>query len=73
MNMETVRAFAAENHEAAEHKTRVAEARMLTIRSWDYANLRIDTVVTPILVLTNALGLFLAVSLAGGRHCQLVG
>jgi ATP-binding cassette subfamily B protein len=66
MNMETVRAFAAEDREAAEHKTRVAEARMVSIRSWDYANLRIDTLVTPMLVLTNALGLFLAVNLAGG-------
>ncbi|MGH3786872.1 MAG: ABC transporter ATP-binding protein [Pseudonocardiaceae bacterium] len=67
MNMETVRAFAAEDREAAEHKTRVGEARMLAIRSWDYANLRIDTVVAPMSVLTNALGLFLAVSLGGGQ------
>jgi ATP-binding cassette subfamily B protein len=67
MNMETVRAFAAEDREAAEHQTRVAEQRMLAIRSWDYANLRIDTLVTPISVLTNALGLLLAVSLGGGR------
>ncbi|MGH3693137.1 MAG: ABC transporter ATP-binding protein [Pseudonocardiaceae bacterium] len=66
-NMETVRAFAAEDREAAEHKTRVAEARMLAIRSWDYANLRIDTLVAPMSVLTNALGLFLAVSVSGGR------
>lgn len=67
MNMETVRALAAEDREAAEHKTRVAEQRMLSIRSWDYANLRIDTVVAPMSVLTNALGLLLAVSLADGR------
>ncbi|HVE95809.1 MAG TPA: ABC transporter ATP-binding protein [Pseudonocardiaceae bacterium] len=67
LNMETVRAFAAEDHEAAEHKTRVAEQRMLSIRSWDYANLRIDTLVGPMSVLTNALGLFLAVSLGGGQ------
>ncbi|HEX6404242.1 MAG TPA: ABC transporter ATP-binding protein [Pseudonocardiaceae bacterium] len=67
MNMETVRAFAAEDHEASEHQTRVAEARMLSIRSWDYANLRIDTVVAPMSVLTNVLGLVVAVSLGGGR------
>lgn len=67
MNMETVRAFAAEDREAAEHKTRVAEQRRLAIRSWDYANLRIDTVVGPMSVLTNAFGLFLAVSLGGGQ------
>ncbi|HJT03796.1 MAG TPA: ABC transporter ATP-binding protein [Pseudonocardiaceae bacterium] len=67
MNMETVRAFAAEDHEATEHQTRVAEARMLSIRSWDYANLRIDTLVAPMSVLTNVLGLVVAVSLGGGR------
>jgi ATP-binding cassette subfamily B protein len=67
MNMETVRAFAAEDREAAEHQTRVAEARRLSIRSWDYANLRIDSVVAPMSVVTNTLGLFLAASLAGGQ------
>jgi ATP-binding cassette, subfamily B, bacterial len=67
MNMETVRAFAAEASEAAEHKARVVEQRKISIRSWDYANLRIDNVVAPFSVLTNALGLLLAVSLGGGR------
>ncbi len=37
------------------------------MRSWDYANLRIDTVVAPMSVLTNVLGLVLAVTLGGGR------
>jgi ATP-binding cassette, subfamily B, bacterial len=67
MNMDTVRAFAAEDREATEHKTRVAELRTLAIRSWDYANLRIDTLVAPMSVLANTLGLLLAVSLGGGR------
>ncbi|WP_184693823.1 ABC transporter ATP-binding protein [Saccharothrix tamanrassetensis] len=65
-NMETVRAFAAEDREAAEHRVRVAEQRTLTLRSWDYGNLRIDTVVAPMSVLTNALGLLIAVGLGGG-------
>ncbi|MFJ8159317.1 ABC transporter ATP-binding protein [Streptomyces sp. NPDC096136] len=68
MNMETVRAFAAERREAAEHRARVAESRRLMLRSWDYGNLRIDTLVAPMSVLTNALGLFLAVALAGSGH-----
>ncbi|MFJ8213419.1 ABC transporter ATP-binding protein [Streptomyces sp. NPDC096033] len=68
MNMDTVRAFAAERREAAEHRSRVAESRRLMLRSWDYGNLRIDTIVAPMSVLTNALGLFLAVSLAGSGH-----
>ncbi|MBW8699306.1 putative multidrug export ATP-binding/permease protein [Streptomyces sp. MBT84] len=68
MNMDTVRAFAAEESEAAEHRSRVAESRRLTLKSWDYGNLRIDTLVAPMSVLTNALGLLLAVMLGGGEH-----
>jgi ATP-binding cassette subfamily B protein len=68
MNMDTVRAFAAEEREAAEHRSRVAESRRLTLRSWDYGNLRIDTLVAPMSVLTNALGLLLAVTLGGGAN-----
>jgi ATP-binding cassette subfamily B protein len=68
MNMDTVQAFAAEEHEAAEHRSRVAQSRRLSLRSWDYGNLRIDTLVAPMSVLTNALGLLLAVVLAGRGH-----
>ncbi|WP_369174811.1 ABC transporter ATP-binding protein [Streptomyces sp. R28] len=68
MNMDTVRAFAAEGREAAEHRSRVAVSRALTLRSWDYGNLRIDTLVAPMSVLTNALGLLLAVTIGGGEH-----
>ncbi|MCX2180181.1 ABC transporter ATP-binding protein/permease [Streptomyces sp. SKN60] len=67
-NMDTVRAFAAEDREAAEHRTRVAESRRLTLRSWDYGNLRIDTVVAPMSVLTNVLGLVVALLLGAGQH-----
>ncbi|WP_225802827.1 ABC transporter ATP-binding protein [Streptomyces sp. NK15101] len=67
-NMDTVRAFGAERREAAEHRSRVAESRRLTLRSWDYGNLRIDTLVAPMSVLTNLLGLVLAVALGGGEH-----
>ncbi|SFE18718.1 ATP-binding cassette, subfamily B [Actinacidiphila alni] len=68
MNIDTVRAFAAEDREAAEHRSRVAESRRRTLRSWDYGNLRIDTLVAPMSVLTNGLGLLLAIALGGGRH-----
>jgi ATP-binding cassette subfamily B protein len=72
MNMDTVRAFAAEDREAAEHRSRVAASRRLTLRSWDYGNLRIDTLVAPMSVLTNALGLLLAVALGGGHGVEAV-
>ncbi|UWE10938.1 ABC transporter ATP-binding protein [Actinacidiphila bryophytorum] len=68
MNIDTVRAFAAEDREAAEHRSRVAESKRLSLRSWDYGNLRIDTLVAPMSVLTNGLGLLLAVTLGGGTH-----
>src|SRR5260370_253269 len=67
-NMDTICAFAAERREAAEHASRVAEQRRKSILSWDYSNLRIDTVVAPMSVLTNALGLLLAIALGGGAH-----
>jgi ATP-binding cassette, subfamily B, bacterial len=65
-NMETVRAFAAEEREGAEHRSRAAESRSLAMRSWDYGNLRIDTIVAPMSVITSALGLAIAVGVSGG-------
>ena len=63
-NIDTVRAFGAEHREAAEHRSRVAQARRLQLHSWDYSNLRVDTLIAPMSVLTNGLGLLLAVTLA---------
>ena len=67
MNMDTIRAFAAEDREAAEHRSHVADQRRKSVRSWDYGNLRIDALVAPMSVLTNVLGLLLAVALCGGK------
>ncbi|HET9168384.1 MAG TPA: ABC transporter ATP-binding protein [Actinospica sp.] len=63
-NMDTVRAFGAERREAEEHRVRVAQAKRLSLRSWDYSNLRVDTVIAPMSVLTIGVGLLLAVMLA---------
>jgi ATP-binding cassette subfamily B protein len=68
MNMETIRAFAAEEREAAEHRSRVAEQRRKSLLSWDYGNLRIDALVAPMSVLTMGLGLLLAVTFGAGTH-----
>jgi ATP-binding cassette, subfamily B, bacterial len=68
MNMDTISAFAAEDREAAEHRSRVADQRRKSVRSWDYGNLRIDALVAPMSVLTNVLGLLLAVALGAGQH-----
>ncbi|MFC9895877.1 ABC transporter ATP-binding protein [Nocardia sp. NPDC127579] len=72
-NMHTVRAFAAEPQEAAEHRRRVAEQRRKALRSWDYGNLRIDLAVAPMFVLTNVVGLLLAVRLvSNGAGVEVV-
>jgi ATP-binding cassette subfamily B protein len=63
-NMDAVRAYASELREAAEHRRRVADNRVLALRSWDYSNLRIDTIVAPLAVLANVLGLMLAIDVA---------
>src|SRR4051794_2514152 len=64
-NMDAVRAYAAERREATEHRRRVAESRRLTLRSWDYHNLRIDMLVSPMAVLAGVAGLLLALAVAG--------
>ncbi|WP_435613504.1 ABC transporter ATP-binding protein [Streptomyces sp. bgisy159] len=70
-NMETIRAFAAERREAEEHRSRVADSRRLTLKSWDYGNLRVDTLIAPMSVLTNVLGLLVAIAFGGqGRGVE---
>jgi ATP-binding cassette subfamily B protein len=73
--MDAVRAYAAERREAVEHRRRVAESRRLTLRSWDYHNLRIDMLVAPISVLAGVAGLLLALVVAsrpGGPGVEAV-
>ena len=64
MNMDAVRAYASELREAAEHERRVREHRRLTLVSWDYNNLRIDTIVGPMSIIANLAGLLLALAVA---------
>ncbi|WP_433466176.1 ABC transporter ATP-binding protein [Spirillospora sp. CA-128828] len=71
-NMETVRAFAAEEREATEFRGRIAEQYRLSLRSWDYGNLRVDTIVAPMSILTSALGLLAAVALRGGLGVEAI-
>ena len=63
-NMDAVRAYASERREAAEHERRVREHRRLTLMSWDYNNLRIDTIVGPMSIVTNVVGFLLALAVA---------
>jgi ATP-binding cassette subfamily B protein len=61
-NAETVRAFAREPEEARIHACNVRDYGAKTLRSWDYQNLRIDTVTSPMYVAANTLGLVVAVA-----------
>jgi ATP-binding cassette subfamily B protein len=63
-NMDAVRAYASEMREAAEHRRRVSDHRRLTLLTWDYHNLRIDTAVAPMSIIANVVGLMLAVEVA---------
>jgi ATP-binding cassette subfamily B protein len=71
-NMETVRAFAAEGREATEHRARMGEQTRLSLRSWDYGNLRVDTVVAPLSILAATVGLALAATLRGGLGVEAI-
>ena len=42
-----------------------------TLRSWDYQNLRVDMVTSPMYVLTNTLGLVVALATSGGTGASL--
>jgi len=71
-NIEAVRSFAAEGRESVEHRARVANQRTLAIRSWDYGNLHIDSLVASLSVATNTLGLLVVISVTGIRNVETI-
>jgi ATP-binding cassette subfamily B protein len=64
-NAEVVRAFARQTDEAEIHARNVGDYGSKLQRSWDYQNGRIDLVTSPMFVLTNALGLTMALATRG--------
>jgi ATP-binding cassette subfamily B protein len=67
-NVDAVRAFANETYESKLHRKYVRDAIEKTRRSWDYQNKHVYALTSPLYVLTNAVGLVLALSL--GRDGQ---
>ena len=65
-NAETVRAFAREREEAAIHARNVDDFMAKMLRSWNYQNTRVDVVTSPLYVLTNTLGLIVALAIGRG-------
>ena len=70
-NAEAVRAFAREADEARIHAANVADYGAKTLRSWDYQNLKVDMITAPMYVLTNTLGLVVALAAGGGTGASL--
>lgn len=72
-NMPVLRAFTAESARTLEHRRRIADYRTKALHSWDYSNLRIDIVTTPLVILTNIAGLLIALQAHHGRaNVQLI-
>jgi ATP-binding cassette subfamily B protein len=70
-NAETVRAFAREPEEARIHAHNVGDYGAKTLRSWEYQNLRVDTLTSPMYILTNTLGLIVALATSRGTGASL--
>ena len=70
-NMEAVRAFAREPHEAEVHRKNVGRYARKALRSWDYQNQRVEMVTMPMYVLTNLTGVILAIHVGRGGLLSL--
>ena len=70
-NAEVVRAFARESDEARIHAANVGDYGAKTLRSWDYQNLRVDMITSPMFVITNTLGLVAALATRGSGGASL--
>lgn len=63
-NMSIVRSYAQEEYEAKRHLQNVQRQMQKTKEAWDYNTLRIDLITSPLYVLTNTLGLAIALALS---------
>jgi ATP-binding cassette, subfamily B, bacterial len=70
-NAEAVRAFAREREEADIHARNVGDYGAKTLRSWDYQTLRVDLLTSPMYVLTNTLGLIVALATSRSTGANL--
>jgi ATP-binding cassette subfamily B protein len=63
-NMDAVQAFAHHDHEQRRHIENVNEYMTKALKSWDYHTLKVDMSISPLYVLTNVLGLGIALLLS---------
>jgi ATP-binding cassette subfamily B protein len=65
-NAETVRAFAREPEEAAIHARNVDDFTSKMLRSWNYQTTHVDIITSPLYVMTNIIGLVVALAIGRG-------
>jgi ATP-binding cassette subfamily B protein len=63
-NMTTARSFAQEDYEAIRHKINADDYMSKTKNAWNYNTLKIEMTLSPLYVLTNTLGLIIALALS---------
>ncbi len=71
-NIDAVKSYANESLEAKNHTRNVSDFMTKMKRTWDYQNLKIDITTSPFYVLTNALGLVIALYLSTNTGANLV-
>lgn len=64
-NMEAVQSFANNNYEREHHRSYVNDYLQKAQYSWDYQNLRVDTLISPMYTVINVVGLALAITVSG--------
>jgi ATP-binding cassette subfamily B protein len=70
-NVSAVRSFAREIYEARRHKQNVDDYMGKALKSWDYNTLKIDTLISPLYVLTNTVGLVIALALSTNNSLNI--
>lgn len=70
-NMTTVRSFAQESSEARRHHENVGDYMSKTLKAWDYNTLRIEMALSPLYVLTNVVGLSIALALSANGSLDI--
>ena len=70
-NIDTIKAFAHEGQEELTHRKNTKQYMVSAKRSWDYQNRVIEVVTSPLYILTNTMGLLLALFLSHHGHASL--
>lgn len=70
-NIDAVRAFSRDDFEEELHMHNAKDLMQKSLRSWSYHNLYIDGITSPLYVLTNMAGLFVAIMVSRGEPVAL--